>query len=313
VGKGASAADIKKAYRGLAKKYHPDQNKNDPKAKEKFAEANQAYEIIGDKDKRAQFDRGEIDGEGKEKFTGYAGGDPFGPGGPFAGARGRPRGAQRGGDPFGGNAGVGFGGAEDILSEMFGSAFGGSARGPGMGPGMSGGFQQAGRPQAKSQDLKMKALVNVEDLARGKADITLPDGSRISVSIPAGVKDGQTIRLGGKAKAAPGTKPGDILLTIVFKAHSRVRVEGSDLRGEVQVPLAVAVNGGSVAVETLDGKVSLKIPSWTNSGKTFRIPGRGLPKKGGGQGDLKLAAQIMLPEEPDNDLIRLMSEQAAAS
>ena len=307
VGRGASEAEIKKAFRGLAKKYHPDQNKNDPKAKEKFSEASQAYEIIGDKEKRAQFDRGEIDAEGKEKFSGFAGGSPFGGGSagghPFGGARGRAGGP----DPF---AGGNFSGAEDILSEMFGGAF---RTGGGAGPaGMGGGFQQARRPEPKSPDLTMKALVTIEDLARGKMNITLPDGKHLSVSIPAGAKDGQTIRLAGKAKAVPGAKPGDILLTIVFKAHPHFRVDGDDLRGEVQVPLAIAVTGGSVAVETLDGKVSLKIPGWTNSGKTFRIPGRGLPKKGGGHGDLKLTSQIMLPEKPDDALIRLLSEKSAA-
>lgn len=306
VEKGASEAEIKKAYRKLAMKYHPDKNKNDPRAKEKFAEANTAYEIIGDKSKRAQFDRGEIDAEGKEKFAGFGGGpggmggggfqgDPFGPNGPFAGAR------RSGGDPFGGS---GFGGAEDILSEMFGSAFRG-AGGPG-GPGMGGGFhQQARRPQPQSADVKMKAAVSVDDLARGKTSVVLPDGKSLSVSIPAGAKDGQTIRLSGKAKAAPGGKPGDILLTLVFKSHPRFRVEGTDLRADVQIPIETAVKGGSVAVETLDGKVSLKVPAWTNSGKVFRIPGRGLPKKGGGHGDLKLTAQIMLPETPDDRLKNL--------
>lgn len=294
VKKDASEAEIKKAYRVLAKKYHPDQNKNDPSAKEKFSQATNAYEIIGDKEKRGQFDRGEIDSEGKERFTGN----------PFGGGRGGP---GRGGDPFAhmrggrGSAG-GFGGAEDILSEMFGSAFAGARQG-GMG-GMGGGFRQ--QPPRPSADVKIKTLVSVDDLARGKTEVTLQDGSRISVSIPAGASDGQTIRLSGKAKAQPGSAPGDILLTLVFKAHSEFKIEGSDLRSEVQLPLRTAVLGGSVSANTLDGKVSLKIPAWTNSGKTFRIPGRGLPKKGGGLGDLKISAVIILPDEADADLIKLM-------
>lgn len=307
VKKDASEAEIKKAYRVLAKKYHPDQNKNDPTAKEKFSQATNAYEILGDKEKRGKFDRGEIDGEGKEKFTG----NPFGGG---------ARGAGRGGDPFAhmrrGQGGQGgFGGAEDILSEMFGSAFAGARQGGpqgmgGMGAGM-GGSPRPQRPQP-SPDAKIKTLVSVEDLARGKAEVTLQDGSRISVSIPAGATDGQTIRLAGKGKAQPGSAPGDILLTLVFKMHSEFRVEGSDLRSEVQVPLRTAVLGGSVSANTLDGKVSLKIPTWTNSGKVFRIPGRGLPKKGGGHGDLKISAVIMLPESQDADLIRIMEKAKAA-
>lgn len=302
VDKGASEAEIKKAYRQLAKKYHPDQNKNDPKAKEKFSEATQAYEIIGDKAKRGQFDRGEIDGEGKEKFAGFGGagmgGSPFG---------GRAQ-AGRGGSPFG--AAGGFGGAEDILSEMFGGAFGAGrgAGGPSGAGAAGGGFQQQ-RAQPKSPELKTKTIVTVEDLARGKANVTLQDGSRISVSIPPGASDGQTIRIAGKAKASPGAKPGDILLTLVFKSHPEFRVEGSDLRSEVEVPLQTAVIGGSVSAKTLDAKVSLKIPPWTNSGKTFRIPGRGLPKKEGGMGDLKITAVITLPEKPDKDLIKLMEKK----
>ncbi len=302
VGKGASEAEIKKAYRGLAKKYHPDQNKDDPKAKEKFSEASQAYEILGDKEKRGKFDRGEIGGDGKEKFSGFANGNPF------QGARGTRRGA----DPFG--AGGGFGNAEDILSEIFGSAFGaGGSRGPaggpmgsGMGAGADGGFRQS--PPAKSPDLKTKTMVSIEDLARGKANVMLPDGSSISVSIPAGTTDGQTVRLAGQAKASPGVKPGDILLTLVFRKHPEFQVEGSDLRSEVQIPLKTAVLGGTVSAKTIDAKVSLKIPPWTNSGKTFRIPGRGLPKKGGGMGDLKITAVLMLPENADAELIKLMEK-----
>ena len=130
----------------------------------------------------------------------------------------------------------------------------------------------------------MKTTVSVEDLARGKTTIVLQDGSRLSVSLPAEATDGQTIRLAGKARRRPGMAPGDILLTLVFKPHAEYRVEGTDLRSEATVPLETAILGGNCSVNTLDGKVSLKIPPWTNSGKVFRIPGRGLPKKGGGHG-----------------------------
>ena len=306
VGKNASEADIKKAYRKLAKKWHPDQNKDDPKAKEKFSEIGQAYDILGDKKKRGQFDRGEIDAEGKETFAGFGGFRPGGPGN----ARG---GAQAGPHPFGGAGG--FAGAEDILSELFGQAFGGGrpGAGPNMGAGMgqqgpgtgSGGpFRQSAQPR-KAADVKIKTPVTVDDLARGKVAVTLPDGSRISASIPPGASDGQVIRLKGKAKAGPGQSAGDLLVTLVFKPHAEFRPDGSDLRGDVRIPLETAVLGGTVSVKTLDGKVSLKIPPWTNSGKVFRIPGRGLPKKGG-TGDLKLTTVIMLPDEPDAALADLL-------
>ncbi|MEZ5880695.1 MAG: DnaJ C-terminal domain-containing protein [Nitratireductor sp.] len=309
VAKTASEADIKKAYRKLAKQWHPDQNKDNPKAKEKFSEIGQAYDILGDKKKRGQFDRGEIDAEGKETFAGFGG---FRPGGARGGAQ--AGGHPFGGHPFGGTGGGagGFAGAEDILSELFGQAFGGGrgGAGPNMGTGMGqqgagGPFRQASQPR-KTADVKIKAPVTIDDLARGKAAVTLPDGSRISASIPPGAQDGQVIRLKGKAKSQPGQTAGDLLVTLVFQPHAEFRPDGSDLRGDVRIPLETAVLGGTVSVKTLEGKVSLKIPPWTNSGKVFRIPGRGLPKKGG-TGDLKLTAVVMLPDEPDAALADLLT------
>ncbi len=301
VEKSASEAEIKKAYRRLAKKYHPDQNKADPKAKERFAEASQAYEIIGNNETRAKFDRGEIDAEGKEHFQGFGGHGFEGfSGGAFAG--GFKRGQRSAGDPFGAD---GFHGAEGILNEMFGSAFGGSAR--------QGGFRQGAAPRqpAKSPDVKLKAGISVEELARGKTAITLPNGKKVSVNIPAGAENGQTIRLSGKAPADTGRNAGDVLLTLVFKHHARFRPDGADLRGDFSIPLQTAILGGKVQIETLEGKVALTVPAWTTSGKVFRIPGHGLPKKGGGNGDLKLTAMIELPEKPDDDLIDLMKRANA--
>ncbi|MFK7901955.1 MAG: DnaJ C-terminal domain-containing protein [Nitratireductor sp.] len=291
VNKAASEKDIKSAFRKMAKKYHPDQNQDNPKAQAKFAEVNQAYEIVGDKAKRGQFDRGEIDNEGKPKgFAGMGGGmggDPFGRGG---GGR-----QQRGGSPFGG--------AEDILNQMFGG--GGFENMGGASP--FGGAQRPS-PKPKSPDVKVKVAVTLDDLARGKTTVILPGGDKVAASIPAGAKDGQTIRLAGKGKASPGASAGDVLATLIFKADNRFKVEGSDLRAHVQVPLKVAVLGGSVFVETLDGKLALKIPPWTNSGKVFRLKGRGLPKKDG-SGDMMIVTQTQLPDEPDEALIELLKSQ----
>lgn len=306
VTKSANEAEVKSAFRKMAKRYHPDQNQDDPKAQAKFAEVNQAYEVIGDKEKRGQFDRGEIDGEGKPK--GFAGG-PFGGAGggtgaghPFGGGRARQQGGMGGGgNPFGADA-------EDILSQMFGSMGGGQQAGGGMGGNPFEGQQQRARPQ-KSPDIKVKVAVKLDDLARGKVNVTLPDGTRVAASIPAGAKDGQTIRLAGKApqQQLHGQKAGDVLATLIFKSDSRFRVEGSDLRGNVDVPLDVAVLGGSVSVETLSGKISLKIPAWSNSGKVFRLKGRGLPKKGG-HGDLMILTSIQLPNEPNDNLKAVMEK-----
>ncbi len=280
VQKNADEKAIKSAFRKLAMKYHPDQNQDNANAQAKFAEINQAYEIVGDKTKRAQYDRGELDDEGKEKF---AGGNPFG-----AQRRGRPQ----GGNPFGG----GMGDAGDIFSEIFGSAFGGaqqqrSSRDP------FANMQGGGRGQAPSSDLEMKAAVTISDLMRGKTAVRMPDGKQMSISIPPEAENRQVIRLKGQGKKAPGARPGDALVTLVFKTDATFRVDGIDLRRDIDVPLETAVLGGKVAVSTMDGKLALNIPAKTNSGQTFRLKGKGLPKKGGGFGDLLVSSSIQLPED----------------
>ena len=286
VSKGASESDVKSAFRKFAKKYHPDTNKENPKAQQQFTEANQAYEILGDKKKRAQFDRGEIDGEGKERFSGFGQGSGFGGFNPRG--QGRPSGRTGG---FGQNVN----GAEDILSELFGSAFGGNRRNAGPPPGFGGQRQQ--QRSSVDLDIKLKTRVSVEDLARGKASVKLPDGKQISVSIPPESENGQTIRLKGQGNKHPGMKPGDALVTLTFTSHPNFNVQGADLRFQLPLPLKTAVLGGKEPVTTVDGKLSLTIPAGTNSGKVFRLKGKGLPKKGGGSGDLLVEATIQLPED----------------
>ncbi|PCI04216.1 MAG: molecular chaperone DnaJ [Hyphomicrobiales bacterium] len=292
VSKGASESDVKIAFRTLAKKFHPDTNQDNPKAQQHFTEANQAYEILGDKKKRAQYDRGEIDGDGKERFAGFSQGGGFNPRG-----QGRP-GAQASG--FGQNVH----GAEDILSELFGSAFGGNRQNGGPPPGFGGQRQR----QSVDLDIKLKTRVSVEDLARGKASVKLPDGKQISVSIPPQSEDGQTIRLKGQGKKHPGMKPGDALVTLNFISHPSFSVQGTDLRFQLPLPLKTAVIGGKETVTTVDGKLSLTIPEGTNSGKVFRLKGKGLPKKGGGTGDLLVETVIQLPEEGLDDLKTLFGD-----
>ena len=301
VQKSADEKAIKSAFRKLAMKYHPDQNADNKSAQAKFAEINQAYEILGDKEKRAQYDRGEIDDDGKPKFAGFQGGaNPFG-----------GMGGQQGGNPFGG-------GAEDILSEIFGSAFGGTAQAQRRGSGnpfggMGGHPHQQQRQAAPSLDLEMKAGVTIEDSMRGKTTVRMPDGKQISVSIPPEAENGQVIRLKGKGKTAPGRQPGAALISLVMKSHAKFRRDGLDLRTDVEIPLQTAVLGGKVAVDTVDGKLSLNIPSGTSSGKIFRLKGKGLPKKSGGFGDLLVSASIQLPDKDLKQLVtffeKLKSEQ----
>ncbi|RUU85483.1 J domain-containing protein, partial [Mesorhizobium sp. M7A.T.Ca.TU.009.01.3.1] len=254
VARNASSKDIKSAYRKLAKKHHPDQNPNDPKAKDRFAAANQAYEIVGDEKNRAAFDRGEIDADGKPRFQGFegaaGGGDPFGgfrrqqgPGGSrFEFRSGRP-----GGDPFDGNS--------DIFSQIFGDTFSG-ARGPGTGD---------RRQQATAADLNVTLDVTIEEAATAeKVTAMFPDGRKVAVKLPAYVEDGQTIRLKGQGEQGPG-QPGDALVKIHLRRHPRYRVEGRDLHADLPVVLADAVLGAKVPVETPTGRLAVNIPAWSSS------------------------------------------------
>ncbi|MEM7303717.1 MAG: DnaJ C-terminal domain-containing protein [Pseudomonadota bacterium] len=293
VSKSASQAEVKSAFRKLAKAHHPDQNKGNPKAQERFAEINSAYEILGDETRRGQYDRGEIDGDGKQKFTGFEG---FGGGNPFEGF------GQSGGRSQGG-----FGGAEDILSQMFGDAMGG-----GTSRGFGGGFggHPGGRPQSRPQkgaDIKITKRVTLEEIAAGKAQVKLGPNRTISLNIPKGVEDGQIVRLKGQGEQGAGGK-GDAHIKIAVIPHADFEKRGDSLRVRVEVPLEDAVLGAKMRVPTLEGAVSLKIPAWSNSGNVFRLRGKGLPTKDGGRGDLLAEVKIMLPAEPDDRLIALFKQ-----
>lgn len=294
VAKTAKPEEIKSAFRKLAKKFHPDQNQDDPTAQGKFAEINQAYEIVGDKDKRGQFDRGEIDGEGKPAgYSGQQGGDPF------AGFR---RGGQSGGQSGGQGGGFqqgGFEGAEDILSSIFGSGFG------------AGGGRTRSRAPSKAPDLKASIAVSLEQAAGAeKVEAIFPNGKKLSIKLPKYVEDGQTIRLKGQGESIPGAVDGDALVTINFKKHPRFRQEGRDLHLEQPVPLSDAVLGARVEVETLSGRVAVRVPAWSSSDKILRLKGKGLPNKTGDAGDLFVHIRIMLPENGDEELESLFRSRA---
>ncbi|MEX1250405.1 MAG: DnaJ C-terminal domain-containing protein, partial [Hyphomonas sp.] len=276
---------------------HPDQNPEDPKAKERFAEANQAYEILGEEEKRKAFDRGEIDATGKPRFQ------------DFGGAGGAGFRQQRGG-PGASHFEFRTGGFEagDIFSEIFGDAFSQGAdpgthfrqqRGPGAG---------AGAPPPP--DLNATLEVSIEEVVTAaKVTAQFPDGRKIAVKLPAYVEDGQTIRLKGQGQPSPFTGArGDALVRIRFASHPNYRVEGRDLHTDVPVDLADAVLGGKVTVETPTGKVSLGVPAWSSSGRAMRLKGRGLPLKTGGHGNLYAHVQVMLPAD-DAELEALMKKR----
>ncbi|MDD1520466.1 MULTISPECIES: DnaJ C-terminal domain-containing protein [Bradyrhizobium] len=297
VPRSASAAAIKSAYRKLAKKHHPDSNKGDPKAAERFAEINSANEILGDEDKRKQFDRGEIDADGKPRFQGFPGG-----GGP----RGRagPGGFESYTFRSGGAGGPGGGAFEDILNSMFGGGMRGAR--PGAGGGAQFEFDTGG--VGLDLDVNVAMSVSLEEAVKGgEKRVRLPTGKELNVKIPAGVTEGQQIRLRGQGESAQGHPPGDLLITINIAPHPFFKVEGADLRIDLPVTLYEAVLGGKVRVPTLGNAVELSVPKNTSSGRTFRLKGKGLPKSGG-TGDLFVTIRIMLPDGNDAELEALMEK-----
>ncbi len=303
VSKGASEAEIKSAYRKQAKKLHPDANKHDPKAASHFAELNAAYEIAGDGDKRKAFDRGEIDAEGKPRFQGGFEGQPrggagFNPGGSqfesFSfGADGFQR--RAGGGSAGGGAGAG--GFEDILRGMFG----GGARARPQ-------FEQGEFGASSGQDLQASLTISLEDAAKGtKTRVHLPTGKDIEVKIPTGITSGQQIRLKGQGYPGMAGRAGDAIITIAIAPHPVFTPDGADLRLDLPITIYEAVLGGKVRVPTLGGAVELAIPAGTDSGRTFRLKGKGLKSKTA-TGDLLATARIVLPEKPDDELKALLKK-----
>jgi len=288
VARTASADDIKKAYRRLAKTFHPDSNRDDPKAPEKFAEVNQAYEIVGDEDKRKRFDRGEIDADGKPR--GFEG---FPPGG---GARRQGAGgAQTYEYEFGpGGFRRQTGGAGFDPTDFFSDLFGGR-RGKGA----------AGAANRRGEDLNASLTVTLEEAVNGGAKrVIMPSGKTLDVNLPAGIEDGKQIRLKGQGQPGPfGGPAGDAIVTIHVTTHPLFKVEGRNLKLELPVTIYEAALGAKVEVPTLGGRIELNVPPGSSGGRTLRLRGKGLPKAGDlPAGDLLVSLRIALPEEIDEDL-----------
>jgi len=272
VARGASAADIKKAYRKLAKELHPDTNKDNKVASERFSRVTAAYDLLSDADKRARFDRGEIDGDGNPAAPfGYGGGGA--PGGGFRQGGGSFE-FQGGGSDFG-----------DIFEGLFG---GGRGRG---------GFAGRTAPPAKGANIPYRLAVSFEDAASGKAQrITLGDGKTIDLKLPAGVVTGTQMRLAGKGELGPAG-PGDAIVTIEIGAHPFYRRDGDAVRLDLPVTLAEAVLGGPVRVPTVDGPVMLNVPTGSSSGQTLRLKGKGFTGKTGVRGDQLVTLEIVVPKD----------------
>jgi DnaJ-class molecular chaperone len=297
VSRTASEKDIKSAYRKLAKELHPDTNKDNPKAAERFSEVTGAYDLLSDKDKRARFDRGEIDAEGNPMgFGGFGGGGAGGFGGAgFGGGPGGQRGFSGG---FGGNDGI-------DLEDLFGGIFGGSGqRGPGgFGAGMGGAGGARGRAAPRGGHVNYRLSVPLTDAAELKPQrITLSDGKTIDLKLPVGMEDGTQMRLAGKGEQGPGGA-GDAIVTLQIQPHAFFRQDGDDLRVDLPITLDEALNGGKVKAPTAAGAVMLSVPAGASSGKVLRLKGRGMSRKDGARGDLLISLQIVLPES-DADLAK---------
>ena len=281
VSRTASADEIRKAFRKLAKQYHPDTNPGDKKAEEKFKQVSAAFDIVGDADKRKKFDLGQIDAEGRETMRGFGG--------------------QPGNGPF--NAG-GFGrggfrteeGPEIDLSELFGGMFG-QGGGQGRGPfGGGGGFSP------KGADLRARLDIELEDAIKGgKKRVAFSDGRTIDVTIPAGAQEGQTLRLKGQGGQGRGGA-GDALIELAIKPHPVYRREGDALVMDLPISVPDAVLGGKVEAPTPDGAVMLNVPKGSNSGQILRLKGRGMPDAKGKRGDLLARLVVTLPDTVDQDL-----------
>ncbi|MET4682881.1 DnaJ C-terminal domain-containing protein [Brevundimonas faecalis] len=281
VSKGASADEVKKAFRKLAKELHPDKNPGDKAAEERFKRVTGAFDLLGDAEKRAKYDRGEIDADGREQFRGFGGGQPGG-------------GRSGGFGGFGGSGGRG--GFEDIdLEELFGAFGGGRAKG---------GFGGGGR----GQDVRATLDVSLEDAIAGTTRrIQFSDGRMLDVAIPKGATDGQTIRLKGQGTPGRGGQAGDALIELRIQPHPLFKRDGADLTMDLAVSVPDAVLGGKIPVPTPEGTVMMTIPKGSNSGKTLRLKGRGA-YAGGKRGDLLARLVVTLPETPDEDLVRFATE-----
>jgi len=274
VPRNADEKTIKSAYRKLAKELHPDRNKDNPKAAERFGEVTRAYDLLSDKDKRAQFDRGEIDGEGNPAH-------PFG-----FGQGGDPRGgySSAGGFDFGEGGGADFG-------DIFEGLFSGGRRGGGFG-----GFGGRGAPPPqRGANMSYRLAVPFIDAATlAPQRITLADGKTIDLKLPAGVETGTQMKLGGKGQPGPAG-PGDAIVTIEIGAHPFFQREDDNVRLDLPISLNEAVAGARVKVPTVDGPVMLAIPAGARSGQTLRLKGKGFTRKGGGRGDQLVTLMIDVP------------------
>ncbi|MCQ2570865.1 MAG: DnaJ domain-containing protein [Candidatus Saccharibacteria bacterium] len=278
VNKSASDDEIKKAFRKMAIKYHPDKNPGDKEAEEKFKEANEAYSVLSDKTKRSRYDQ-----------FGHAGVGGDGGGNPFSGGFG---GFGGNGQSFNFDFG-GAGGFEDIINAMFGG----------------GGFRAARR----GRDYRTSITIDFEDAIFGTTKTISVEGEQIKLKIPAGIYDGQSIRLGGKGGEAPNAdgQRGDLYVEVRVRAHKTLTREGELILSEVTIPMTDAVLGTEVKIETVDGDITMKIPAGTQPGTNFKLSGHGAPRLGSDQrGPHIVTINVEIPKNLNKKQRELIEEFA---
>ena len=275
--KGADITEVKKAYRKHAKENHPDVRPNDPKAEENFKRATAAFNLLTDPEKKARYDRGEIDAEGQEQASFR--GNPFGGGSPFGGGQQRTYTyGQGGGQP-------GADGFEDLFSSLFG------------------GGQQRRRQSARGQDAKYVVDVDFIDAVTGaKRRLAMSDGKVLDVNIPAGIETGKKLRLRSQGHPGMGgAPPGDAILEVRVKEHASFTRKGKDVYTVLPISIVEAVEGAKVDVPTPMGRKTLSVPAGANSGSKLRMRGLGV-QENDGAGDLYVELRLMLPEKPSSEL-----------
>lgn len=292
VSKTASEAEIKSAYRKLARKYHPDLNKDNKEAAEKFKEVSAAYDIIGNKERRQKYDNNEIDADGKP--TGFGAGGFGGDGGFYSsyGAGGNPF-----GQGFSGRGHSGMNGGFDF-SSIFGedifSQFAGGAQG----------FQGGARRPRKGEDIAYTMKISFLDAANGSEQKVFLGGKNINVKVPAGTKDGQTLRLKGLGQPSMnGGENGDVLITLNVQPHPYFRAEGNDIHIDLPITLKEAVLGAKITVPTLTGKVAVKVPPYSDSGEKLRLKGKGIKS-----GDEIITLKVVTSKTKDSELEKVLEK-----
>ncbi len=288
VSKDASEAEVKSAYRKLARKYHPDLNKDNKEAAEKFKEISCAYDILGDKDKRKKYDNNEIDCDGKP--TGYGAGG-FGGGNPFG----------AGGNPFGGGRAYtsGGNGADFDFSSIFGEDIFSQFAG--------GGGRGASRRPRKGEDISYTMRVDFLDAAKGAEKSVVIQGKNINVKVPSGTIDGQTLRLKGLGyNSLNGGESGDVLITLNVDKHPYFIADGNNVLLDLPISIKEAILGGKITVPTISGKVAVNIPAYSSSGDKLRLKGKGI-KTRSEQGDQIISLKIVSPKTKNSELEKAVS------